>query len=168
MNEWYNENGDEMNTLYTQLNNFLWSHTIYRKIIGFWTIALKYLMIVCYPLLLLGFYLTHDHYLIYAIIKPFIVFVLVTFIRKGINRPRPYDYLPITPLIEHDEGHSFPSRHAASALIIALTAFHLDFLLGVLLLILALLTAITRVLSGLHHISDVLAGLLLSIVIEFI
>lgn len=168
MNECYNGNGDEMNTLYEKLNTFLWTHPVYKKCIGFLTIALKYMIMAVYPFLLLGFYLQHDSYLLYAIIKPVAVFILVTLIRKYLNRSRPYDYLAITPLIEHDEGCSFPSRHAASAFIIAFTGFHLDFYIGILLLGMAIIIAATRVLSGLHHISDVLGGLLLSIVIELL
>lgn len=168
MNECYNGDGDEMNTLYEKLNIFLWSHPLYQKCVGFLTIALKYLIMAVYPFLLLGFFLLHDPYLIYAIIKPVIVFVLVTVIRKYLNRPRPYDYLSITPLIEHDPGCSFPSRHAASAFIIGFTALHLNYVIGIILIIIAFIVAATRVLSGLHHISDVTAGLLLSMVIELL
>ena len=168
MNECYNGNGDEMNTLYEKLNTFLWTHPVYKKCIGFLTIALKYMIMAIYPFLLLGFYLKHDSYLMYAIIKPVAVFILVTVIRKYLNRSRPYDYLSITPLIEHDEGCSFPSRHAASAFIIGFTALHLNYVIGIMLLIIAFIVAATRVLSGLHHISDVAAGLLLSVVIELL
>ena len=168
MNEWYNGEGDIMNNIYERLNQFLWSHPTYKKVVGFLTIALKYIMMASYVMLLIGFYITHDDYLIYAIIKPCAAFLIVTVIRKLINQSRPYDYLEVTPLFEHREGCSFPSRHAASAFIIAFTAIHFDLYIGIVMLIFAFLTAITRVLSGLHHISDVTAGMVLSLIIELI
>lgn len=168
MNEWYNGEGDKMDNIYERLNTFLWSHPTYKKVVGFLTIALKYIMMASYVMLLIGFYMTHDNYLIYAIIKPCAAFLIVTVIRKLINQSRPYDYLEVTPLLEHCEGCSFPSRHAASAFIIALTAIHFDLYIGIVMLIFAFLTAITRVLSGLHHISDVVAGMVLSLIIELL
>lgn len=101
MNEWYNEEGDKMNNIYERLNQFLWSHPTYKKVVGFLTIALKYIMMASYVMLLIGFYMTHDDYLIYAIIKPCTAFLIVTVIRKLINQSRPYDYLEVTPLFEH-------------------------------------------------------------------
>lgn len=56
----------------------------------------------------------------------------------------------------------------ASAFIIAFTAIHFDLYIGIVMLIFAFLTAITRVLSGLHHISDVTAGMVLSLIIELL
>ena len=168
MNEWYNGEGDRMNNIYERLNQFLWSHPTYKKVVGFLTIALKYIMMASYVMLLIGFYMTHDDYLIYAIIKPCAAFLIVTVIRKLINQSRPYDYLEVTPLFEHREGCSFPSRHAASAFIIAFTAIHFDLYIGIVMLIFAFLTAITRVLRGIHHISDVTPRMVLSLIIELL
>ena len=81
MNEWYNGEGDRMNNIYERLNQFLWSHPTYKKVVGFLTIALKYIMMASYVMLLIGFYITHDDYLIYAIIKPCAAFLIVTVIR---------------------------------------------------------------------------------------
>ena len=81
-----------MNTIYERLNTFLWSHPTYKKVVGFLTIALKYIMMASYVMLLIGFYMTHDDYLIYAIIKPCAAFLIVTVVRKLINQSRPYDH----------------------------------------------------------------------------
>ena len=48
MNEWYNGEGDKMNNIYERLNQFLWSHPTYKKVVGFLTIALKYIMMASY------------------------------------------------------------------------------------------------------------------------
>ena len=52
-----------------------------------------------------------------------------------------------------------PSRHRFSAAAIAVTACSVSVPLGVLLCILAVGIALTRVLTGVHYPSDVLAGL---------
>ena len=50
----------------------------------------------------------------------------------------------------------------------SLTAGIVGLYIGIVMLIFAFLTAITRVLSGLHHISDVTAGMVLSLIIELL
>ena len=74
---------------------------------------------------------------------PAAVFVLGTLLRAAINRPRPYEALNFTPLFSKDtKGQSMPSRHCFSAAAIVAAAF-----------------TVTRVLTGVHYPSDVLAGL---------
>ena len=43
-------------------------------------------------------------------------FLLVTLIRKKLNRPRPAQLFHFVPLVQHEDGCSFPSRHTSSAL----------------------------------------------------
>lgn len=88
------------------------------------------------------------------------VFVLGTLLRQAIDRPRPYETLAFTPLFPKDtRGQSFPSRHCFSAACIAVAAVRVSPVCALILGVLALLIALTRVLSGVHYISDVLAGL---------
>ena len=42
-------------------------------------------------------------------------FLLVTLIRKKLNRPRPAQLFHFVPLVQHEDGCSFPSRHTSSA-----------------------------------------------------
>lgn len=91
---------------------------------------------------------------------PAVVFVLGTLLRRAINRPRPYETLDFAPLFPKDtRGQSFPSRHCFSAACIAVAAWRVLPAAALLLGILALVIALTRVLSGVHYLSDVLAGL---------
>lgn len=62
-------------------------------------------------------------------------------------------------------GESMPSRHTASAFIIAITVFYFNRYLGIVAIIIATLIALSRVLAGVHFIRDVLAGLLISAII---
>ena len=91
---------------------------------------------------------------------PAAVYVLGTLLRAAINRPRPYEALNFTPLFPKDtKGQSMPSRHCFSAAAIAVVALHCNLPLGVVLAVLAVLIAVSRVITGVHYISDVLAGL---------
>ena len=91
---------------------------------------------------------------------PAAVYVLGTLLRAAINRPRPYEALNFTPLFPKDtKGQSMPSRHCFSAAAIAGTAWDVLPPLGAVLAVLGVLIAISRVVTGVHYISDVLAGL---------
>ena len=47
-------------------------------------------------------------------------FVILSFLRKKINAPRPYEEWDIKPLLDRDSpGQSMPSRHVFSATIIS-------------------------------------------------
>ena len=56
-----------------------------------------------------------------------------------------------------------PSRHTASAFIIAMSFLYISTPLGIAYLIISVLIMISRVLSGVHFISDVLVGMLISL-----
>ena len=86
-----------------------------------------------------------------ALVVPASAFVVGTLVRKLIDRPRPYTALGFTPLL--------PSRHCFSAAAIAGTAWYVLPPLGAVLAVLGVLIAISRVVTGVHYISDVLAGL---------
>lgn len=104
-----------------------------------------------------------DRDFIRMLIVPTCVFLGVTIMRKLIDRPRPYEKFGFPPVIDNDKkGESFPSRHTASAFIIALSAFCVSPILSVILGILALIISVSRVLAGIHFISDVLFGASLS------
>lgn len=121
-----------------------------------------------YPLMLAYLFITHSDLLLEVILKPAFVFLFITLFRKLIDRPRPYDQLDITPVEPHKKGHSFPSRHTGSALIIALMALEVNQALGIIMLLVACIIAITRVLGGLHYLSDVITAALLAIIVFMI
>lgn len=99
--------------------------------------------------------------LVRNIIVPLDSFVIVSVFRCLVNRKRPYEIFGLKPVIpKATRGKSFPSRHVFSAFVIAVTfLWNTPWLwAGVLLLVLAAVIAVIRVISGVHFISDVLAG----------
>lgn len=86
-------------------------------------------------------------------------FVILSFLRKKINVPRPYEVWEIVPLLDRDSpGQSMPSRHVFSATIISMACLHASPSVGVILLVLSTLLALVRVLGGVHYPKDVLVG----------
>lgn len=86
-------------------------------------------------------------------------FVILSFIRKKINAPRPYEEWDIKPLLDRDSpGQSMPSRHVFSATIISMACLHASLSLGVILLVLSALLGLVRVSGGVHYPKDVVVG----------
>lgn len=117
-----------------------------------------------YPALILVLAFQRDARLWKTVLIPAAVFAVVTVIRKAINAPRPYEQLPIQPLIaKNKKGESFPSRHVASAVVLAEAFWYISPLLGIPAGLAALLMTVIRPLAGIHFPRDVIAGAVLSL-----
>ena len=102
--------------------------------------------------------------LIYVFI-PASGFVILSFLRKKINAPRPYEEWDIKPLLDRDSpGQSMPSRHVFSATIISMACLHASLSVGVILLVLSALLGLVRVLGGVHFPKDVVVGYICGLV----
>ena len=102
--------------------------------------------------------------LIYVFI-PATGFVILSFLRKRINAPRPYEEWDIKPLFDRDSpGQSMPSRHVFSATIISMACLHASLSLGIILLVLSALLGLVRVLGGVHFPKDVVLGCICGLV----
>ena len=86
-------------------------------------------------------------------------FVILSFLRKKINTPRPYEKWDIKPLLDRDSpGQSMPSRHVFSATIISVACMHASLTMGMICLTLSAFLGLVRVLGGVHYPKDVLVG----------
>lgn len=100
------------------------------------------------------------------ILIPAIGFLGLSIMRQYLNKPRPYQVYPITPLVPHSaQGKSFPSRHVFSATLIAMTAFSVSGYLGITCLILSVVLGICRVVGGVHFPQDVIVSICLAILL---
>ena len=92
-------------------------------------------------------------------------FVILSFLRKKINAPRPYEVWEIVPLLDRDSpGKSMPSRHVFSATIISMACLHASLSVGVILLVLSAFLGLVRVLGGVHYPKDVVVGYMSALV----
>lgn len=102
--------------------------------------------------------------LIYVLI-PASGFVILSFLRKRINAPRPYEVWEIVPLLDRDSpGQSMPSRHVFSATIISMACLHASLTMGMICLILSAFLGPVRVLGGVHYPKDVVVGYMCALV----
>ena len=126
-------------------------------------------MLVAYPVLLVHVYFTDLQSLPKLVLVPMHVFLGVTLLRVIIDEQRPYERFD-TPSVfgKTTKGKSFPSRHTASAFIIAMAFMYVDFWWGMLAMLIALLIELSRIMAGAHYIHDVLAGMAISIVAGWI
>ena len=102
--------------------------------------------------------------LIYVFI-PASGFVILSFLRKKINAPRPYEEWDIKPLLDRDSpGQSMPSRHVFSATIISMACLHASLTMGMICLTLSAFLGLVRVLGGVHFPKDVVVGYICGLV----
>lgn len=84
-------------------------------------------------------------------------------------RLRPFAGLEVRQLIEKSAAEkSFPSDHTTIAFIIAFLIFGLNKKLGGLLLIFAILVALSRVFAGVHYPADIAAGIVVAGIVSAI
>ena len=92
-------------------------------------------------------------------------FVILSFLRKKINAPRPYEEWDIKPLLDRDSpGQSMPSRHVFSATIISMACLHASLTMGMICLTLSAFLGLVRVLGGVHYPKDVVVGYICALV----
>jgi undecaprenyl-diphosphatase len=92
-------------------------------------------------------------------------------LRKVINAPRPFKRENIKQYINHEDSGSFPSNHAASAMVIAIccgmTIILYNMNIGIacmaVLVVMAVCTGISRIMVGVHYPIDVAVGWLIGI-----
>ena len=122
--------------------------------------------LMTYGLSIVYLIMTRDLILLPFIIGPGLSLLSVIVIRHFVKRKRPFELFDIEPLIVHEKGSSFPSKHGTSAFAIAFAMIWVHPLIAGIGIILALLTGISRIMVGVHYPSDILGGLFIAIVMS--
>lgn len=121
---------------------------------------------IAYPLLLVLLAVLDQGLLVRCIVVPAAGFIICTIIRNAVDAPRPYEEGGPAPLIPKDTcGKSFPSRHTFCMFTIACTWLLWQPIVGAILLACACAMGVIRVIGGVHHLRDVLAGAALAIIV---
>lgn len=152
-----------MEQFYQSMLAYVNQHTFLKNCIIKINHYFPYITFMLYPCVLIDLWLIKSPYLLDALFRPLCAFLFVSVFRKVIDRPRPYEHMNIQALVGHKKGESFPSRHTLSAFIIALVCFYVHLYLGIFALIIASIIALGRILAGVHHISDVIAGIVIAL-----
>ena len=147
-----------------RIKNLKTKKKLYKALYFLYT-YLPVVMFISYPTMLIAkAFIGFDLKLLMMVLIPAAVLLVVTIIRKLVNRPRPYEKHNSPSLFERDgSGESFPSRHTASAFVLAMSGFALSVYIGAVLLLIATIIALTRIITGVHYVSDVLAGMIIAV-----
>ena len=152
--------------LYEKTMKFFSGNKYYKLTLAFIYKFLPLVLFVAYPILIIYVFFTQRSEIFEVVLVPLSVLVFVSVFRKLLNKKRPYEVYGIPSVFnKQTKGESMPSRHTASAFIIAMTFLYIDFDLGVIALSMATLIALSRVLAGAHFIRDVLVGMAISILV---
>lgn len=154
---------------YTLITDYFKNNKTAKAILKILYKLLPSVIFISYPLMLIYLFIWQRKDFLISTFVPAVVFILVTILRKLINRQRPYEKYNIPSVFEKDTlGQSMPSRHTASAFIISLAILNLNIYLGIIFLVFSFLIALSRLLAGVHFISDVLAGAVISLLFSII
>lgn len=129
--------------------------------------VLPLVMYIFYPVQLIALGVNEgfnsEHFLRFMLV-PLGTLIFVTVLRAIINAKRPYEVYSYDPAVSKaTKGHSFPSRHTVCAFIIAMAFLYINVKIGIIMLALAAAIGVTRVLSGVHFIRDVIGGAVIGI-----
>ncbi len=126
--------------------------------------GLVYLIAAVYLGTLMWLCVRQDVRVVRAALVPAATFALVTVVRSAVNEPRPYETYAVDPLIHKDtHGKSFPSRHLASAVIIACALTWLLPPAGIAAFVACAVVAYCRIVGGVHYPRDVVAAALIAL-----
>jgi len=122
------------------------------------------LTVLLYAALLAFLFITKDQRFVRVFLVPAVSFIFVSAIREIIHAKRPYEVLGIKPLIpKNRKGGSFPSRHAYSLYVVAMSFFYVSAPAGITLFALGVVMAYLRVIGGMHFPRDVIAGIIMGV-----
>jgi len=150
--------------LFQQINNFagqnLWSDTL----AIFFSQYFGYILIFLLILFLIRNFRKYWLMVVQAFIAAILArFVIVEIIRYVLPKPRPFVENHVNLLVDRVNQFAFPSGHAAFFFAIATVVYFYNKKAGILFFLAGFLISISRVFSGIHWPSDILAGALVGI-----
>ncbi len=150
---------------YIRLMNFISHRKPLKQAVEILYKLLPVFMFIGYPLIVIVNGFSHSVIrLALAIGVPALTLGVSLVMRRLVNRQRPYEKFNASSIIKKEKkGQSFPSNHSVCAFVIAMSGFSVNPTVGIVLSVIALMIALTRIFSGVHYISDVIAGSLIGL-----
>jgi undecaprenyl-diphosphatase len=100
-----------------------------------------------------------------GIVSVIVIYVTALIAGHFYNNPRPFVAEHFIPLIAHSADNGFPSDHMLLVSALAAVVYFYNKKVGLVLLVLSILVAISRVYVGVHHSIDVIASGVISWVV---
>jgi membrane-associated phospholipid phosphatase len=113
----------------------------------------------------------HINDLVFAAVVPLFSLAVSVVLKRVVNRKRPselyglkgdYPVYIFKAKKKWPSSGSFPSNHATSAFIIAISCYFISIYIFAVMFAVALITAMARVFNGAHYVSDIVGALLIS------
>ena len=158
-----------MKFFYEGINKFMYKHPFIKSCVYFASKFCPWMIAIFYSLFLLKIVIESQTGFYLLFIKPFVVLLITVLLRILIDRPSPIQKYDLKPIDDKKRiGHSFPSIHTSLAISIALTVIARGPNMGLLLSALAITITCTRLLTGVHYLTDILASILIALAIYII
>lgn len=159
-----------MKTFYLTINQFINKFSFIKSGIFFLSKFCPWIIGVFYSLFVLKLYLEHGvNQTLHLLYLPLLTATICAVLRIVINRPRPWQKYSFQPIDDKNRGgHSFPSIHVGLALSITLCVIPFGPNMSLLLMTVTIVIIITRLLTGLHYISDILFSIIIAWLINML
>ena len=149
---------------YERISKPIRSHPNGMKIINVLNKLTTSSVYLAHPISLIILFINGDKRFWNVLLVPAISFILLSFFRKAVNAPRPYELLDIDPIIKKNtKGNSFPSRHVFSVFVIAMSLYYVWPSIGIVLMLIGIIISVIRVIGGVHFPRDVIAGAIMGV-----
>ena len=103
----------------------------------------------------------------FSVISIPFIYLLATIAGCLYLNPRPFVVGNFTPLIPHIPDNGFPSDHVLMVSAVASIIMYFNRRTGIILWLLTILIAISRVYVGVHHPIDVIGSIIISLIVTF-
>lgn len=153
-----------MKFFYEGINKFMYKHPFIKSCVYFASKFCPWMVAIFYSLFLLKIVIESQTGFYLLFIKPFVVLLITVLLRILIDRPHPIQKYDLKPI----DDKKRIGIHTSLAISIALTVIARGPNMGLLLSALAITITCTRLLTGVHYLTDILASILIALAIYMI
>lgn len=159
-----------MKTFYLTINKFINKFPFIKSGVFFLSKFCPWIIAIFYALFVLKLYLEYGvNRTLHLIYLPLLTAFICAVLRIVINRERPWEKYAFRPVDDKNRGgHSFPSIHVGLALSITLCVIPYGPNMSLLLMTVTIVIIISRLLTGLHYISDIVFSILIAWLINML